>query len=389
MHNQAMITELFKEVFPSIHQKRAESLINISTSLLNGGSLTVSSLGRHLSGNALEKSRIHRADSIVGNGLLNRDKLLIERLLVNHFFSVRPILYVLIDGSGCCSDERYILQASIANSGLGRSQPIHSVVYTNTKNALIAAQEELLRDLQFIFADIQAQIVLVTDAGFYPSWFNQVSALGWDYVGRVRGTIKIQREGTEEWATVQELYAHATQKAHCLGRAKLGKDRKSTRGNGVLFLIKNIKKGRKKPLSKKKYPDQEKQYEQMYKDPWLLISSIDTPIPSNIVMIYSLRMQIEQNFRDLKNNHHGFGLEDSGTKDLMRLSNLLLIATVALFIALLIGLAGEQNKIHLKYQANTIKNRRVLSLIYLGIRIWQTDVSQVIPYIKPLYTTKI
>lgn len=369
------------KALPSLHQKRILSLIDISSSLLNGGSLTVSSLGRHLSGDALEKSKIHRADSIVGNGLLNRDSLLISKGLVNYFFSKRPVLYVLIDGSGCCSDERYILQASIANNGLGRSQPIHSIVYINEKNAYLKAQEDLLNDLEVIFSEIQSQIVLVTDAGFYSSWFNQVNKKGWDYVGRIRGTVKLQRQDSVEWETVPELYSFATPKAQCLGQATLGKDKKSTTGNGALFLVKKNRKGRQKPLNKKRYPEQEKQYEQMYKDPWLLISSIDTPKAAYIVSIYAMRMQIEQNFRDIKNNHHGFGLEDSGTKDLMRLSNLLLIATVAILMALMIGLAGEQNRIHLKYQANTIKKRRVLSLNYLGIRIWQTNLQKIIPFI--------
>ena len=109
MHNRNSIQEILETALSRIHKKRVTSLIEMASSLLNGGSLTVSSLGRNLSGEALEKSRIHRADSILGNGLLNRDSLLIAKAMVENFFQHRETLYVLIDGSGCCSDERFIL----------------------------------------------------------------------------------------------------------------------------------------------------------------------------------------------------------------------------------------------------------------------------------------
>lgn len=123
MHTRASIQKILEKSLSVTHQKRAESAISLASSLLDGAALTVTSLGRFISGNALEKSRIHRADAIIGNGLLNRDKLIITRSLVECFFSRRPTLYILVDWSGCCSNERYILQASIANNGLGRSQP--------------------------------------------------------------------------------------------------------------------------------------------------------------------------------------------------------------------------------------------------------------------------
>ena len=122
----------------------------------------------------------------------------------------------------------------------------------------------------------------------------------------------------------------------------------------------------------------------MYKDPWLLVSSIENEEASIIISIYTLRMQIEQNFRDIKSSQYGFGLEESGTRDLMRLKILLLIATVANFMAFLLGLTAEKNSLHMSFQANTIKHRRVLSLVYLGKRIWQTGLIKVIGFIHKI-----
>lgn len=41
MHNQESIQDILKNTLSSIHQKRVMSLIAMSSSLLNGGSLTV------------------------------------------------------------------------------------------------------------------------------------------------------------------------------------------------------------------------------------------------------------------------------------------------------------------------------------------------------------
>lgn len=383
MHNQASIQDIIKKALPEIHSARVKSLVEIASSLLNGGSLTVSSLGRYLSGAATEKSRIHRVDSLIGNGLLNRDSVWISKVLVEHFFKNRQTLYVLVDGSGCCSNERFILQASIANKGMGRAQPIHSIVYTNGPNAHTNAQDLLLRELQVILGGCNARIVLITDAGFYSSWFNKVGEIGWDYVGRVRGRVKIKRDGSQSWQTIQEIYEDATHQAVHLGRALVGRDKES-RSTGTLYLVKKKKRGRKKPLSKQRYPQEERQYEQMYKDPWLLTSSLDNEKAETVVEMYALRMQIEQNFRDIKSSKYGFGLEESGTKDTMRLENLLLIASIATFMAFLLGLCAEKLSLHKMFQANTITHRRVLSLVYLGKRVWVTALTQLNDFINKI-----
>lgn len=120
----------------------------------------------------------------------------------------------------------------------------------------------------------------------------------------------------------------------------------------------------------------------MYRDPWLLVSSLDHEDPKTIVAMYALRMQIEQNFRDIKSSQYGFGLEESGTKDLMRLNNLLLVAMIAIFMSFILGLCAEKNALSKTFQANTIKVRRVLSLVYLGKRIWRTALSKIADFIE-------
>ena len=92
---------------------------------------------------------------------------------------------------------------------------------------------------------------------------------------------------------------------------------------------------------------------------------------AQIVQLYSLRMQIEEYFRDLKNHRFGWSLEDVRCGSEKRLEVLLLIATLAMFIILLIGRMAEQLGHHRRYQSNTVSNRRVLSFFVLGSLILQ------------------
>lgn len=80
-------------------------------------------------------------------------------------------------------------------------------------------------------------------------------------------------------------------------------------------------------------------------------------------------MQIEEGFRDLKSSRYGFGFENAYSKKRDRIAVLLLIAMLASFIAWLIGWAAEKEGMHYQFQSNTIKNRRVISLFFLGCRI--------------------
>jgi hypothetical protein len=52
-----------------------------------------------------------------------------------------------------------------------------------------------------------------------------------------------------------------------------------------------------------------------------------------------------------------------------RYTTWLLMASLASFVAWVIGYAAEQKQLHYKFQANTYRHRRVLSFFYLGCQI--------------------
>src|SRR5205085_7521654 len=113
-----------------------------------------------------------------------------------------------------------------------------------------------------------------------------------------------------------------------------------------------------------------KAYSRSHREPWLLASSLTSRnAAKKVERIYSRRMTIEQAFRDLKSSRYGFGLDAGKTRIKKRRNNLLLIAMLASLIAWVTGLVGEKMKLHYQFQSNSIKHRRVISLLYLGCQL--------------------
>ena len=80
-------------------------------------------------------------------------------------------------------------------------------------------------------------------------------------------------------------------------------------------------------------------------------------------------MQIEETFRDLKSHRWGYGLQYARSRSSERLANMLLVTTLAVAAAWLAGLAAKAKGWARHYQANTVKNRAVLSVFFLGRRV--------------------
>ncbi len=80
-------------------------------------------------------------------------------------------------------------------------------------------------------------------------------------------------------------------------------------------------------------------------------------------------MQIEETFRDLKSHRWGYGLQYARSRSSERLDNMLLVTKLAVAATWLAGLAAKAKGWARHYQANTLKNRAVLSVFFLGRRV--------------------
>lgn len=85
--------------------------------------------------------------------------------------------------------------------------------------------------------------------------------------------------------------------------------------------------------------------------------------------LYSRRMQIEQNFRDEKSERFGFGLRASHSHSACRLLVLSLLAILVTIVMWLLGYHAEKKGLPLRYQANSLKSRRVFSYLTLAENI--------------------
>jgi hypothetical protein len=112
--------------------------------------------------------------------------------------------------------------------------------------------------------------------------------------------------------------------------------------------------------------------------PWVLATSREDLSAKQVITLYALRMQIEETFRDTKNIRDRWSFRHALARSKSRYAIFYLLAALAGFILTVIAMAAENKQRHLRYQANTIRDGRVLWLLYLGkailarTRLWTT-----------------
>lgn len=356
-----------------MHIKSRKSIESHTQSLLGGhASLSLSSVGRHLPGRAQVKHKINMCWRFLSNTKLHKAQISIYKSLFVSVLTPLNELLIAVDWTGCCSSDSHMLRASLVHAG--RSIPIYNEIHSQQDLGTEQVHNNFLINLKTIIPEGK-RVIIITDAGFKTPWFTQVRRLGWYFIGRVSGTINYQLREDKRWSPIQKLHSFVQRgETYYLGVGRLGQDSK-TRIQVLLTAYWGEKKGRKNP--RPKYPDAEKRYAKMYAEPWVLASnlheysSLDVEKNQQEVAIltreiYSKRMQIEQNFRDDKSERFGFGWRFSRTKDRNKMSLLILIATIATLILWMIGFAAEKKKLQYRFQANTIRTHRVLSLLYLA-----------------------
>ncbi|HAC6577038.1 TPA_asm: IS4 family transposase, partial [Salmonella enterica subsp. indica] len=240
--------------------------------------------------------------------------------------------------SGYPSQEYHVLRASLICDG--RSLPLLSWIVPSEKQQNAKVQQAFLNTL-FEAVNPKARVIIVTDAGFQNDWFRHIKSLGWDFIGRIRGNVRMRLDSKGEyWFRRQEL--QASTKPEYLGPGMLARS-KYTRCDGHFYLHKKEPKGRKNKRSRCGIarPSQIKDARSAAKEPWLIFSSTNNFKPREIMKLYSRRMQIEQNFRDEKSERFGFGLRASYSRSAGRVLVLSLLATLSTIVLWLIGYHAE------------------------------------------------
>lgn len=367
MHKQAFCQKLFDtSLGTSIHKARKRCLSRFIGDLLDYDiRLSVTEIGKKLSSPTSVKSKIQAANYLIGNKKLGAQIPLIYQGLAHFFWGDSKELLILIDWSGSCGRKLHTLTASIV--GHGRSIPLYHEIFSESQLGNELAHEQFLQRLNQMIPNT-TKVTLITDAGFRTPWFRQVIAYGWDVIGRIYDGFSFQKEGEKDWFSLKEIDFGGTGKARLLGKGKIGK--KTKRVSGYVYTYKEKLSG--KSHKKNIYPTHEKQHSRYYRNGWIIFSTIEKS-PHFMVKYYKKRMQIEQNFKDIKNRELGLGLRQNQSQTKERLTMLWFLACLIIIISWWIGLIVETSNRHRTYQANTVKNKRVRSFIHLARMVYRHE----------------
>ncbi|MCP4924270.1 MAG: IS4 family transposase [bacterium] len=301
MYATKTVRNFLEKQLPFIHKRRLESLFFAVDALIAGGRLSLSGLGRAARGCVAPKHSIKRVDRLLGNSHLTQELMQIFEAITKHLLQGKAQPLILIDWTHL--DEEFS-SLSAAPPLDGRAIPIYWEVHPKKKTKNREVQEDFLVTLQRLVPE-NSKPIIVTDAGFQNPWFNAVSELGWDYVGRLSGCLCLGLED-EDWRLAPKFYPMAKKKNTDLGLCRVSKRSEDLRR---VVLGKKFVRNRKRTPAKRRRSDRGRgnaRAKQRSQEPWLIATSLDAVSADHIMKIYAQRMQIEENYRDLKN--HRFGL---------------------------------------------------------------------------------
>lgn len=368
MKATTILNRLLTDVTPTMHKVRRQSLKAMVTSLMSGASLSVTSLGRHIHSQTIEKHQIKRSTRLCSNPHLQAETAAIYSHVALRLIGQQQHPIILVDWSDLDPrKQHFLLRAAVALEG--RSLTLLEEIHPLSRKEKPAVHQRFMQRLKALLPDT-CQPVVVTDADFRVPWFKLVESLGWDYVGRVRNRTFCKNTLDLDWHAVKDLYAGATNKAKALGSYQL------CRRNAITCQLHVYKSPHKKRRDLTAKGDTSRQSAisranaNREKEPWLLATSLAgvTDDAKRVTRIYATRMQIEESFRDLKS---GLSLNDSNTRKRHRLVILLLLAMLGQFVLYLLGLAVKMAGKQKRYQANSLSKETVLSNQFIGLRAFK------------------
>jgi hypothetical protein len=356
--------------FPDIHKTRLDTLFTFVEAGCRTQNVTVTSLGRALKGASGTdvKHDVKRADRLIGNTYLHQEKVYFYQLMSERLLGHQKHPLILVDWSPINGAEIFqVLRASIPMDG--RALTIYEKAYPESELNTDKAHREFIEELSYCLPE-GCQPIIVTDAGFKSPWFEAIEKKNWFWLGRVRGQVQLSEDKCN-WSKCKQWYESATNRAKKTGKIFYSK-KNQLACEGVLYH--GSTKGRyvKKKRGGQSQCSTNKYQQQKAKEPLFLVYHLPENVQytaKRIVQIYKKRMQIEENFRDTKNQRLGLGISDACSKSSFRYDILLLVAALILFVLWCIGYASCQLGQARLLQANSTKHRRVLSIIFVGRQV--------------------
>ncbi len=308
MQAKNMLHQMLKESCPAMHGYRLTALMDTVEALIHGQRLTVTGLGRASLRGISMKHGIKQSDRLIGNGHLYGERCdiyqAVSQMLIGH--NKRPL--ILIDWSDDTYDRAHQHLCASLPAG-GRALTLYEAVHPLKAYGNARIQKRFLKTVQsWLPADCYP--ILITDAGFVGPWFRAVGKLGWDYIGRIRQNLYYRNNPEEGWIKCNTLYHEANATPRYYGEIRLVRYQPFP---CHLYVYKQQSKGRHK-LTKQGYSARSRHSKKNARredSPWLLVSSLSQEEVSarQMIQLYRTRMQIEEAFRDIKNQRMGFFID--------------------------------------------------------------------------------
>lgn len=349
------IQRQFEADLQDVHVARVRLVLAVAFTALRCGRISLTALGRAIAVRTTQKHGIKRVDRLLGNVKLHDQRVVFYRaiahrlirrgsrpLVVVDWTSVTPTLWALV-AAVCFEGRALVIYAE--------THPIEQYMKPHVNLAFLHQLESVLPN--------GCSPIIVTDAGFRSPWMKLVECFNWDFIGRLRAPAKIRRAYGEAFAHIEDFWHLARSVPADLGTFQIGHKRRYP-----VRVVAVRRKRRVVPIPLRRDCGSERHRREAH-EPWMLATSLDWPA-RKVAAAYRLRMQIEETFRDAKSNRYGLSLGQARTRSQSRANILLLLLAFAHLFLVLVGAAAELAQVHFGYQANTVRDRRVLSFATLG-----------------------
>lgn len=350
----------------AMHKGRRRAVLRAVRAVVTGGKAVLTEIGRSLVSGRFEKHRIKSADRLLGNQLLHAERLSVYQALARWLLSQTPRPWIIVDWSDVELGHRHLMLKAAVPVG-GRAMTIYEEVHPLKRFNNPQTHRKFL-DRLYAVVPLSCCPIVITDAGFRGPWFEAVSALGWDWIGRVRNRVNYCLEGESSWKPLHSLYSQASGTPRWLGQGWLSSTQPYV---CQLHLYQGFKRGPRRPRKTLRVLPNQRRKRRLGCEPWVLATSLPAATWSapKVISAYHKRMQIEETFRDLKSHRWGYGLQYARSRSPERLENLLLLASLATIATWLAGMAARATDLAKRFQANTDKSKTVLSVFFLGRRV--------------------
>ena len=364
MRAKQLLHTTLKNAVKLIDIRISRAIFDCVEAAISGSHISVTSLGRHLKSAAKTKHCIKRVDRLFSNTTLHENYTFFYRELAKTVVPKQARVSVLVDASRLSDCGTYQFMSASVPQG-GRSLPILEQAFLQSDIMSRKALAGFIADLAEILPK-DSEVFFVTDAGFQNPWFSLVKERGWHYVGRAVSSV-MHMNDSGHWARLDTLEAGATNKPEFIAHTDVSRANPMTHH---IVRFKGPKKGRVKKTAKgkKSLASADKKQEKQANKPWILLTSLSEAQMKavDIVNLYKTRMQIEESFRDLKDDYHGLGFTYNRSTSTDKITVALLIGSLARYMLWALGLAVKEQKLHFSYQANTERKRSVLSVFFIA-----------------------